>query len=103
MDEGRYEEAIAEFDSALFSDGSMAATFPNRALAEQRTDSLSSAIQDYTRSIELNPELALAYQNRTSTCLETVDCQNTGWPTSNNHWNWETDLRRFRPSWAWAF
>ena len=48
MDKGRYEEAIAEFNLALFSDGSMAAAFHNRALAEQRTGSLSSAIKDYT-------------------------------------------------------
>ena len=70
MDEGTYEEAIAEFDLALFSDGSMAAAFHNRALAEQRTGSLSSAIKDYARSIELDPELALAYQNRASAYLE---------------------------------
>ena len=50
------EEAIAEFDLALSRDGSMAAAFRNRALAEQRTGSLSSAIKDYTRLIELNPE-----------------------------------------------
>ena len=67
---GRYEEAIAEFDLALFSDGSMAAAFHNRALDEQRTGSLSSAIKDYTRSIELDPELALASQNRASAHLE---------------------------------
>ena len=41
MDEGRYEEAIAEFDLALSRDGSMAAAFRNRALAEQRTGRLS--------------------------------------------------------------
>jgi len=73
MDEGRYEEAIAEFDLTLFSDGSMAAAFHNRALAEQRTDSLSSAIKDYTRSIELDSELALVYQSRASVYLETGD------------------------------
>jgi tetratricopeptide (TPR) repeat protein len=70
MDEGRYEEAIAEFDLALFSDGSVAAAFHNRALAEQRTGGLSSAIKDYTRSIELDPELAPPYQNRASAYLE---------------------------------
>ena len=75
MDEGRYEEAIAEFDLALFSDGSMAAAFHNRALAEQRTGSLSSAIKDYTRSIELDPELALASQNRASAYLDPGDRQ----------------------------
>jgi len=48
MDEDRYEEAIAEFDLALFSDGSMTAAFHNRALAEHRTSSLPSAIKDYT-------------------------------------------------------
>ena len=72
---GRYEEAIAEFDLALFSDGSMAAAFHNRALAEQRTGSLSSAIKDYTRSIELDPELALASQNRASAYLDPGDRQ----------------------------
>ena len=71
MDEGRHEEAIAEFDLALFSGGSVAAAFHNRALAEQRTGGLSSAIKDYTRSIELDPELALPYQNRASAYLET--------------------------------
>ena len=53
----------------------MATAFQNRALAEQRTGSLSSAIKDYTRSIELDPELAPAYQNRASAYLETWDRQ----------------------------
>ena len=53
MDEGRHEEAIAE----------------------QRTGSLSSAIKAYIRSIELDPELALASQNRASAHLEPGDRQ----------------------------
>ena len=75
MDQGRYDEAIDEFDLALFSDGSMAAAYHNRALTEQRTGSLSSAIKDYTRSIELDPELAVAYQDRANDYLETRDRQ----------------------------
>ena len=45
------------------------------AIAEQRTGSLSSAIKDYTRSIELDPELALASQNRASAYLDPGDRQ----------------------------
>ena len=55
MEEERFEEAIAEFDSALFLDSSMALAFYNRALAEQQTGSLVSAIKDVTRAIELSP------------------------------------------------
>ena len=64
LEEGWYEEAIAEFDLALFLDGSMTAAFYNRALAQQRTGRLASAIKDYTRAIELSPDLALAYASR---------------------------------------
>ena len=102
MDEGRYEEAIAEFNLALFSDGSMATAFHNRALAEQRTGSLSSAIKDYARSIELDPELAPAYQNRASAYLETWDRQ-SALADLEQSLELDINLRRPRPNWVWAF
>ena len=71
LEEDRFEEAIAEFDLALFLDGSMAEAFHNRALAEQRTGRLFSAIKDYTQAIKLLPDLALAYANRGSAYIET--------------------------------
>ena len=48
LEEGRFEEAISEFDLALFLDGSMAEAFHTRALSEQRAGRLFSAIKDYT-------------------------------------------------------
>ena len=35
LDEGKFEEAIAEFDNAIVLDGSLAAAFHNRALAKE--------------------------------------------------------------------
>ena len=51
LQEGQYEEAIVEFDRTPVLDDSMAAAFHNRAVAEERTGRLGSAIKDYTRSI----------------------------------------------------
>ena len=75
LEEGRFDEAIAEFNQAIVLDASMAAAFHNRALAHERTGKLASAIKDYTRSIELDPDLALAYANRGSAYLEVEDLQ----------------------------
>jgi len=61
LEEGRFEEDIDAFDSAIFLDGSMAPAFYNRALAEQQTGSLVSAIKNFTRAIDLSPDLAPAY------------------------------------------
>ena len=66
LEAGRFEEAIATFDLALFLDGTLAVAFHNRALAKQQSGSLTSAIKDHTRSIELDPDLALTYAARGS-------------------------------------
>lgn len=44
LEEGMFEEAIAEFDNAIVLDGSLAAAFHNRALAKESAGRLSEAI-----------------------------------------------------------
>ncbi len=44
LKEGRFQEALAEFDQALLLDGSLAAAFHNRALAKEYTGRIPEAI-----------------------------------------------------------
>ena len=76
LDDGRFEEAVAEFDQAIHLDGSSAAAFHNRALAKEYSGNLPEAVEDYTRSIELDPDLALAYANRASVYSKLGEFQN---------------------------
>ena len=75
LEEGRFEEAVTEFDQAIILDESSAAAFHNRALAKEYAGSLTEAVDDYTKSIELEPDLAVAYANRASVYSKLGDLQ----------------------------
>ncbi len=66
LEEGFYQEAITEFDLAIFTKLSYAPAYHNRALAEERIGSLASTLKDYSKAIELDPSYAKAYLIRAS-------------------------------------
>ena len=51
LEEGFYQEAIAEFDLAIFTNVSYAPAYHNPALAEERIGRLASALKDYSKAI----------------------------------------------------
>ncbi len=62
--EGKYEEAIAQYNQAIQVDGNRFIFFYNRGSAYLELDNHYSAIADFTRSIELNPKYKQAWNQR---------------------------------------
>lgn len=62
--EGRFEEAIGEFDEAIRLAPELGALYVNRSEAYLYLGQFQLAIQDADEAIRLNPQLALAYNNR---------------------------------------
>jgi hypothetical protein len=61
--DGRYEQALFEFDAAV-GQNPTAAAFGNRGTALARLGALAAALADYDRAIELAPDDPVAYVNR---------------------------------------
>lgn len=61
--EGRYEQALFEFDAAI-GQNPTAAAFGNRGTALARLGDLAAALVDYNRAIQLAPDDPVAYVNR---------------------------------------
>ena len=64
QEEGREEEAIAEYDEVIRLDSQAAAAYHNRGLAYGRLDQYQRAIQDFSEAILINPQLQESYNNR---------------------------------------
>ncbi len=62
--QGRFEEAIAEYDIAIASNPSFAPAYNNRGGLYGRLGELQLAIEDFDEAIRLDPQYALAYFNR---------------------------------------
>jgi tetratricopeptide (TPR) repeat protein len=60
---GRPEEALRDFDQVIANDGTDSIAYCDRGVANERIGRLKSAIDDYSRSIELAPTAA-ALDNR---------------------------------------
>jgi tetratricopeptide (TPR) repeat protein len=60
---GRPEEALRDFDQVIANDGSDSIAYCDRGVANEKVGHLKSAIDDYSRSIELAPSTA-ALDNR---------------------------------------
>ena len=60
---GRPEEALRDFDQVIANDGSDSIAYLDRGVANEKVGHLESAIDDYSRSIELAPSPA-ALDNR---------------------------------------
>ena len=64
FDQGRFEDAVAEFDEAIRLDPGHAEAFSSRGLAQGSLGNLSRAVQDYTEAIRLDAQSVVAYNNR---------------------------------------
>ncbi len=62
--QGRFEEAIAEYDQAISSNSGFAAAYNNRGGLYGRLGDVQLAIEDFDEAIRLDPQYALAYFNR---------------------------------------
>jgi len=62
--EGKYEEAIAEYNKAIEIDPSYAQAYNNRGDAYDNKGQYDLAIADYNKAIELDPNRGLFYYNR---------------------------------------
>ena len=64
QEQGRPEEAIAEYDEAIRLDPQLAKAYYNRTFAYDDLGQYQRAIEDYDEAIRLDPQLAEAYANR---------------------------------------
>ncbi len=62
--EGRFEEAIQDFDRAIALNPSYVEAYNNRGIAFDDNGRLDRAIEDFERAIALNPSYYKAYNNR---------------------------------------
>jgi len=62
--QGRFEEAITDYDEAIRLDPQLALAYYNRGVAYQSMGQPQRAIQDYDEAIRLDPQYAPAYVNR---------------------------------------
>ena len=67
---GKWEQAIADFDTALIIDPRNAAIFNARGLTWLAMKDYGLAIRDFNQAIKLAPEFATAYANRGLTRLQ---------------------------------
>ena len=62
--QGRFDEAIAEYTKAILLDSSLAEAYSNRGNAYRALGEVQRAIADYAEAIRLNPQDAGAYASR---------------------------------------
>ena len=63
--DGRYPEAIAQFDEAIRLDSQNAEAYKSRAFANMSSNRrFEQVIQDFDEAIRLNPQDGEAYRNR---------------------------------------
>ena len=62
-DDGRWEEAMAEYDEAIRLDPQLALAYNNRGVAYKNLGKHQRAIEDFDAAIRLDPQLAMAYNS----------------------------------------
>jgi tetratricopeptide (TPR) repeat protein len=67
---GRFEEALASYDSALALDSSFLPAWNNRGVILKKLNRLEQAILSYDRALALNPDLAIVLTNRANVADE---------------------------------
>ena len=73
--EGRWEEAVTEYDEAIRLNPRDSLAYYNRAGAYRNLGEYQMAIQDYEQVLGLNPRDALAYDSRADAYLELGEYQ----------------------------
>ena len=63
-EQGRYEQAIEDYDQAIRLNPEDADAYYNRGIVYYELGQLERAIEDYDEAIRLNPEYTKAYYNR---------------------------------------
>ena len=63
-DEGRKEEAIAEYTEAIRKDPRNSAAYNNRGIVYDDLGQHEKALEDYNKALELDPSDAIVYNNR---------------------------------------
>ena len=64
--QGRFQEALADFDRAIELEPTYPGAFHKRGLVQEKLGRHAEAVQDFDRAIELNPEYGAAYFSRAS-------------------------------------
>jgi len=64
LNEGRYSEAMADFNKALELEPNFAPAYDGRGVAKSKMGKALQAHADFDKAIELDPELASAYRHR---------------------------------------
>lgn len=62
--QGRFEEAIQDYNEAILLDPQRVEAFNNRGRAYLNIDQAGKAIEDFDQVLRLDPQLAEAYYNR---------------------------------------
>ena len=68
-EEGRWAEAITEYDAAIESDATLAVAYAGRAGVRMEIGEVDAALADISRAIDLDPDNAKFYSNRAGTLL----------------------------------
>jgi tetratricopeptide (TPR) repeat protein len=67
---GRFEEALASYDSALALDSGYLPAWNNRGVILKKLNRLEEALSSYDRALALNPDLAIVLTNRANVADE---------------------------------
>jgi tetratricopeptide (TPR) repeat protein len=67
---GRFEEALASYDSALALDSRYLPAWNNRGVILKKLNRLEQALSSYDRALALNPDLAIVLTNRANVADE---------------------------------
>ena len=63
-EQGRFTQAMSDFDKAIDLDPDYAEVYKNRGVIEEKQNDLGPALSDFSRAIALRPRFAEAYTNR---------------------------------------
>ena len=74
--QGKLQEAIAEYTAAISLDPSLAQAYNNRGAVYMDMGQPETAILDYNQAISLDPTLAQAYSNRGKAYYDQGELQN---------------------------